>query len=249
MGWQRVGRVALLALALFATATGCSDEGGTPKLAAPPTTVSVAAPSDPNHSTVAEALVPRVAVYDREGGTIPVQTIGEPTDPPRPLVFLVQEEKAPLWLKVLLPVRPNGSTGWIKATDVRLTEHRYRITIRLTEHRLTVTNNQRIILKAPIGVGTAKTPTPGGLYYTKELLRPPKPDGVYGPYAYGLSGFSNELTTFDGGDGVIGIHGTNDPAGLGQDVSHGCIRMPNADITKLVEQVKLPLGVPVEIVA
>jgi lipoprotein-anchoring transpeptidase ErfK/SrfK len=98
-------------------------------------------------------------------------------------------------------------------------------------------------------VGRARTPTPGGRYYTKELLRPPRPDSVYGPYAYGLSGFSNELTTFDGGDGVIGIHGTNDPAGLGQDVSHGCIRMPNAEIVKLVEQIKLPLGVPVDIMA
>ena len=143
-------------------------------------------------------------------------------------------------------MRPNGSTGWIKATDVRLTEHDYRMTIRLTRpppHRDAGASG--VILTAPIGVGTATTPTPGGLYYTKELLRPPRPDGVYGPYAYGLSGFSNELTTFDGGDGVIGIHGTNDPAGLGKDVSHGCIRMPNADILKLVEQVKLPLGVPV----
>jgi lipoprotein-anchoring transpeptidase ErfK/SrfK len=198
---------------------------------------------------VAEALVPEVAVYDQQGGTVPRQTIGQPDDPPRPLVFLVVEEHPPLWLKVLLPVRPNGSTGWIKATDVRLTEHSYRMTIRLTDHRLTVTQRQRVILTAPIGVGTATTPTPGGLYYTKELLRPPRPDGVYGPYAYGLSGFSNELTTFDGADGVIGIHGTNDPGGLGKNVSHGCIRMPNAEIVKLVEQIKLPLGVPVQVIA
>lgn len=251
MGWQRVGRGTALLLVVVATATGCSDSK-TPSLAAPGSGASTtAAPSDEDadRSTVAEALVPRVAVFDSEGATVPSQTIEQPADPPRPLVFLVVEEHPPLWLEVLLPVRPNGRTGWIKATDVRLTEHSYRMTINLTDHLLTVTQSKRVLLTAPIGVGTATTPTPGGLYYTKELLRPPRPDGVYGPYAYGLSGFSNELTTFDGGDGVIGIHGTNDPAGLGKDVSHGCIRIPNAEIVKLVEQIKLPLGVPVQVIA
>ena len=245
MGWQRVARVTAAVLAVVAAAAGCSDDGGR-ELATPPTTVS--AIPDPYRSVVAQAVVPSVAVYDREGATTPVQTINEPNDPPRPLVFLVTQERPPLWLEVLLPVRPNGSKGWIKATDVKLTEHDYRITIRLGVHRITVTKGPEAVVVAPIGVGTAKTPTPGGIYYTKELLRPPSPDGVYGPYAYGLSGFSNELTTFDGGDGVIGIHGTNEPSALGKDVSHGCIRMPNADIVKLVEQVRLPLGVPVEIV-
>ena len=236
-----------MVVGLVAVATACSGEGDKPKLAAPPTTIS--AIPEPYRSVVAQAVVPSVAVYDREGGTTPTQTIAEPDDPPRPLVFLVQEEKPPLWLKVLLPVRPNGSTGWIKATDVKLTEHDYRITIRLAAHQITVTKGNQAIVVAPIGVGKENTPTPGGLYYTKELLRPPKPDTVYGPYAYGLSGFSNTLTSFAGGDGVLGIHGTNDPTGLGKDVSAGCIRLPNEAILKLVEQVKLPLGVPVEIVA
>ena len=72
-------------------------------------------------------------------------------------------------------------------------------------------------------------------------------NGPYGSYAYGLSGFSNVLTSFGGGDGVIGIHGTNDPSSIGQDVSHGCIRLQNADIERLVRF--LPLGTPVDILA
>jgi lipoprotein-anchoring transpeptidase ErfK/SrfK len=188
-------------------------------------------------------------VYERPGAATPVRTIEQPTDPPRPLVFLVQEERPPLWIRVLLPVRPNGSTGWIKATDVRLTEHDYRIIVRLGGHRITVTRGPTVLVDAPIGVGKEPTPTPGGLYYTKELLQPPSPDGVYGPYAYGLSGFSDSLDSFEGGEPVLGIHGTNDPSGLGQDVSHGCIRMPNAEIVRLVEEIRLPLGVPVDIQA
>jgi len=95
------------------------------------------------------------------------------------------------------------------------------------------------------------TPTPGGLYYKTQLLRPtdaegrPFPDGPYGPFAYALSGFSEVLYNFEGGEGVIGIHGTNEPDSLGGDTSYGCIRMSNDGIAKLSGT--LPVGVPVEI--
>ena len=167
-----------------------------------------------------------------------------------PLVFLVQSQQ-PEWLEVLLPVRPNGSKGWVRQGDVTLSQHDFRIVVQLAAHRITVYKGSEAFHEEPIGVGTTDTPTPGGLYYTKELIKPVDdrgryiPDGPYGPYAYGLSGFSNVLTSFGGGDGVVGIHGTNDPATLGRDVSHGCIRMSNAGITKLAET--LPLGVPVDI--
>ena len=228
-----------------ATLAGWGDDDQAP--AGPPTSVGGAAAADADRyrSTVAESLGPGVAVYDRPDGTA-TRGVDQPTDPPRPLVFLVTEERG-AWLEVLLPVRPNGSRGWIRAADVRLTEHDYRIVIELAIHRLTVSKGAGTVLQAPIGVGEAQTPTPGGLYYTKELLRPPDPNTVSGPYAYGLSGFSNVLTSYAGGDGVVGIHGTNDPSGLGRDVSAGCIRMPNSDIRRLVEEVGLPLGVPVEI--
>ena len=243
----RTVRAVSALVAVSALLTGCSA-GETPPLARTEATDPPAV-RDPYRSTVAEALAASVAVYERPGAATAVRTIAQPDDPPRPLVFLVQEERPPLWLKVLLPVRPNGSTGWIKATDVRLTEHDYRIVVRLRAHRLTVSRGPTVLVDAPIGVGRSQTPTPGGLYYTKELLRPPTPNTVYGPYAYGLSGFSNTLESFDGGEPVLGIHGTNDPSGLGQDVSHGCIRMPNADIIRLVEEIKLPLGVPVDVQA
>jgi lipoprotein-anchoring transpeptidase ErfK/SrfK len=95
-------------------------------------------------------------------------------------------------------------------------------------------------------VGRGTTPTPGGLFYTTELLIPVG-QPAYGPYAYGLSGYSDVLYDFAGGDGQFGIHGTNDPSGIGRDVSNGCIRMGNEAITKLAET--LPIGVPVEIKA
>ncbi len=160
-------------------------------------------------------------------------------------MFLVVDEGEAPWLKVLLPVRPNGSTGWVHASKVSTFEHDFRILVQLRLHQITVYKGKEVFLQEPIGVGTKDTPTPGGLYYIKELLEPPDPNTVYGPYAYGLSGFSNVLANFAGGEGVIGIHGNNDPSSLGKDVSHGCIRMSNAGIIKLAGT--LPLGVPVEI--
>jgi lipoprotein-anchoring transpeptidase ErfK/SrfK len=195
-------------------------------------------------SIVATAKGSHVDVYDGPGVAAASKSLANPQPSGAPLVFLVQATQG-AWLHVLLPVRPNGSTGWIKTDDVTLTEHTFRIVIELSAHRITVYRGADIIDREPIGVGRRLTPTPGGLYYIKELLKPPDPNGPYGPYAYGLSGFSNVLTTFDGGDGVIGIHGTNDPSGLGHDVSHGCIRMSNAGISRLAAI--LPLGVPVEI--
>ena len=201
-------------------------------------------------SLVAHAAVPELAIYDAPGAAVASRALGNPQPSGAPLVLLVTEQRAG-WLQVLLPVRPNGSTGWIRAEQASLVTHDFRIIVELGAHRITAYQGREVLLSEPIGVGTRDAPTPGGLYYIKELIRPldasgrPDPDGPYGPYAYGLSGFSEVLFDFAGGDGQFGIHGTNDPSGLGRDVSHGCIRMSNAGITWLAT--RLPLGVPVEI--
>jgi lipoprotein-anchoring transpeptidase ErfK/SrfK len=217
--------------------------------AGPPTSTvaggAAALDADRFVSTVAEAKQPQIEVFDKAGGTVQ-QTIDRPDDPPRPLVFLVIEA-SPDWYQVLLPVRPNQSKGWVRAADVDLRSHEYRIVVELNAHRFTLYNGPALVMRSTVGLGRDRTPTPGGLYYIKELLQVTEPDSVYGPYAYGLSGFSNVLTTFAGGPGVVGLHGTNDATGLGRDVSAGCIRMPNEDIVRLVEEIGLPLGVPVDI--
>jgi lipoprotein-anchoring transpeptidase ErfK/SrfK len=200
-------------------------------------------PADDTH-TVAEAVVPGVKVFDSPADEKPSRRLDNPTEVGAPLVFLVTVETGK-WLKVLLPVRPNGSTGWIRSNQVKLLQHDYRIEVLLDRHRLRAYDGDEVILNTEIAVGTQDTPTPGGRYYIKELLKPPNPNSVYGTYAYGLSGFSNVLESFAGGEGVIGIHGTNDPSVIGTDVSAGCIRMTNQDIEKLVKV--LPLGTPVEI--
>jgi lipoprotein-anchoring transpeptidase ErfK/SrfK len=104
----------------------------------------------------------------------------------------------------------------------------------------------RVIRAFKIGVGRAVTPTPTGTYFITELLKQPDPAGPYGPFAYGLSAYSGVLSHFGrGGNGQIGIHGTDEPQFVGTNVSHGCIRLRNPDILWLRQ--RLPLGTPVSI--
>jgi len=102
-----------------------------------------------------------------------------------------------------------------------------------------------MLAKYPVAVGTRSTPTPRGLYYIVELLQPSNSNGSYGPFSFGLSAHSNVLKRFAGGDGRVGLHGTNQPGLIGSDVSHGCIRLRNRAVRRLAKL--LPLGTPVYI--
>jgi lipoprotein-anchoring transpeptidase ErfK/SrfK len=160
------------------------------------------------------------------------------------LVFLVRARRGS-WLRVMLPSRPNGSAGWLRAAGVELRSDPYSVSVDLRARRLVVREARRIVFDAPVGVGRAATPTPSGLYYVAELLRQPDPNGSYGPWAFALSAHSRVLSHFGGGDGQVGIHGTDEPSGIGHTVSHGCIRVSNRSIERLAAI--LPLGTPVTI--
>lgn len=147
------------------------------------------------------------------------------------------------WVHVYLPTRPNGSLGWVRTRAVKMYSNRYRIVVRLHAHKLQLWRKRHLLATYPVAIGTRSTPTPRGLYYIVELLRPSNPGGSYGPYSFGLSAHSNVLKTFAGGDGRVGLHGTNEPGLIGSSVSHGCIRLRNAAVRRLARI--LPLGTPV----
>lgn len=202
----------------------------------------------PGLSFVAEAIVPSVGVSATRAVDEPIMEFANPIPSGGPLAFLVEDLADLNRMEVLLPTRPNGSFGWINGSDVRLTRHNYAIEVRLDDFLLILYERGLPIFEATVGVARENAPTPLGRYYTTELLRPPRPDSVYGAYAYGLSGYSETFTTFAGGDGQLGIHGTNDPDSLGTNVSSGCVRLHNDDVTYLVETVGLPIGVPVDVI-
>ena len=203
-----------------------------------------------DYTVVAQATVPDVIVrIGPDDGSESVAALTNPLPSGAPLVFRAIDGGATSteWIEVHLPIKPNGSTGWVRRSEMSLSDNPYRIEIERASYSLRVFNLDEVWLETTIAVGTGDTPTPVGDFYLLELLAPPNPDGDYGPYAFGLSGFSEVLDGFGGSDdAIIGLHGTNDPASIGTDVSHGCIRLENSVIEELAAT--LPLGTPVRIV-
>lgn len=209
-------------------------------------------PSGADRSTytiVAQATVGEVVARTAPGiDAEPIATLANPTQSGAPLVFRAVDGGAasPDWVEVHLPIQPNGSTGWVPRSELALSNNPYRVEISRADYVLRVFELESLIVEAPIAVGNGATPTPVGDFYLLELLAPSDPTGAYGPFAFGLSGFSEVLTSFGGADeAIIGIHGTNDPSSLGTDVSHGCVRLENSVIEQLAST--LPLGTPVAI--
>jgi len=187
-----------------------------------------------------------VAVYASPDATAQhTQTMSAHTEYTLPRSFLVFDQYQD-WLHVYLPIRPNDTTGWIKSSDVIVSKPlEYQIKVSLADHKLTLLKNGAVQFDAPAATGTGETPTPTGtFYYTDPLDLANQPGTGYGVFAIGLSGHSNVLQTFAGGDGQIAVHGTDDTGTIGQSVSHGCVRVQNDVILKLS---KLPLGTPVVI--
>jgi lipoprotein-anchoring transpeptidase ErfK/SrfK len=175
--------------------------------------------------------------------------IGETFEFRSRVVFTILAEENG-WLLVNVPARPNASVGYIKANEVTRYVNPFYLVLELNKRRLTVCNQGRVIMQEKAGIGNGNDPTKGatplGTFHVVDLFRPKGgKNGPFGPFAFGLSGFSETLFDYNGGDGRLGIHGTNNPKALGTQVSHGCIRISNAAITKLSKT--LWLGAPIKI--
>lgn len=162
-----------------------------------------------------------------------------PLGSPRVLLALARQGD---WVQVALPVRPNGATGWVRAADVRLEPVPGAVIVDLSARRIRITLAGRPVVDSPVAVGSPQNPTPIGLFFVTDRVRPPDASAGYGGFALGLSGHSDTLSEFRGADGQIGIHGTSDQTDIGAAVSHGCIRVP-ATVEETLA--RLPLGTPV----
>ncbi len=149
------------------------------------------------------------------------------------------------WYRVLLPLRPNGSSGWVRGSDVSLRRIDQRIEVDLSERVLRYYVHDALEEHFRVGVGTEATPTGSGTFYVWVKVHYASPYQPYGIGALGLSGFSPVLSDWPGG-GRMAIHGTSSVTDLGNAVSHGCVRVYNDDLRSLLD---VPLGTPVEIAA
>jgi hypothetical protein len=149
-----------------------------------------------------------------------------------------------VWIKLRIPARPNGQKGWVpKEALGSLHVVRTALLVDLRRSRATLRRDGKRVWRAPIGHGAPGTPTPRGRFYIREKLRNAGGDPIYGPWAFGTSAYSS-LSDWPGG-GVVGMHGTNQPALIPGRPSHGCIRVRNAAIVRLARL--MPVGTPVRI--
>lgn len=256
---MRAPRIAawLLGLVLTTSAVACeADEGpavsvganrGATVLAADPADEELAPlwPDGRGGTVVAETARFRFRIFSSPGGALrqrlwPENPWGQPLR--YEVLKAVRSVDGDVWYRVRLPVRPNGSTGWVRGADVRTSRIHERVVVDLSDHVLRRYRRGRLLTTLSVAAGAPVSPTPPGRYFVWAQVAYDDPGGAYGAYALGLSGFSRVLKDWPGG-GRLAIHGTADPGDIGRDVSHGCVRVFNPEL--LAQLTGVPLGTPV----
>ncbi len=203
----------------------------------------------PNGMSRFAPILRTVAARTRPSASAPIivrlhQLTPEKTDNVAFALNGLKDEQGVYWVRVRLPVLPNGSTGWIPRSALGdFTQIWTHLVIDRELFTATLYRKGRAVFRTRVGVGRPYWPTPAGEFYVRERIAGFS-DLIYGPIAFGTNGRSSVLTDWPGG-GFIGIHGTNQPGILPGRVSHGCVRMPNYAIRRLARL--MPLGTPVTI--
>jgi len=238
---------AVLSSAALAYATpGAGAEG------APFARAASAGPPTPAQAWVAKVLYPTTgrsapSVTAARRLTVgPVSSWGTPTE----LLVLGSRVDAAghPWLRVRLDYRPNGYTAWIDEEDTVLHEDPWRITVSRARREVQVYDADRLVRSFAAVVGKPSTPTPAGLFAIAAELPQGVSEDFEGTWVLPLTAHSEVLSSFEGGDGQVALHGRGgaslaDP--LGSARSHGCVRLANAAIGWIAGHV--PVGTPVRI--
>jgi len=218
-----------------APSAGPSPSTGAAALAAPPNSTW--------QPQLVAVLTPKTTViYADPSPDHPVEAIYSTTEFGNTLALPVTQRGGD-WLKVLLPTRPNGSEGWIRARDAQLDTRVDTIVVDRAAKSLVWTRNGTVVLEATVGIGAPSTPTPAGPYFVTDILAA-SAGSAYGAWVIALNGHSDAYTEFEGGDARIAIHGTNDPSSIGTAKSNGCVRTDDDTLAALRS---VPVGTPVVI--
>jgi lipoprotein-anchoring transpeptidase ErfK/SrfK len=199
----------------------------------------------PDGSSLVLGARDEVEVFDAPNETEPIRTLEPTTILGTITVLSVVEGPSDGWARVLLPGRPNGAEGWVRADEMVAYVVEGKVLIDLSERTLSYVVGDNEVIATPVGIGSQASPTPTGQFFVTDSVALADPTSPWGPHALGLSARSDTVTEYNGGDGIIGIHGTNKPGSIGLALSLGCVRVPNEVITRLHEVVAI--GTPVEI--
>jgi hypothetical protein len=248
--WVAAGVVASLVLG------GACSDGDEPDLSAPNDVTSSSGGTDDADDGAGDALREETFhVAESLGGHLVVRdaasasaqelvTLNAAEAVSGRIVCLVVQQVGD-WVEVGLPT---GRTGWVARDDVALSRHRFRIEVARGARTLTLFTGSVVALSTPVALGP-DAPAAGEHRFITELVQPPDPAGVYGAYAYGLSGATNDIAAYASGQGVVAIHGVADGATLGTDTAAGSIGVAPEIMSRMADTLGLPLGTPVDIVA
>ncbi len=200
-------------------------------------TVSDNAPLDsgPPEPTGGIVVHPRheMVVYAAPGGPaiarLGTQQLGD--------TWLPAIAEQPGWVQVLLPSRPNGSTGWVteEALDRAVTP--YLIRVHLRSLSMELFRGGRSLGEWTVGIGKESAPTPVGRTFLLGSFTDRKQS--YSPVILPLGVHSPTRDSFGGGPGTVAIHTWPTAAVFGTRSSDGCIRGPSDALQKLIG---VPLG-------
>ena len=146
------------------------------------------------------------------------------------------------WVQILLPSKPFGSTGWVRAADMQQATTLFRVEVHLGSMTMELLRDESVVEEWTIGIGAADTPTPVGRTFILGAFSDPAQ--TFSPVILPLGAHSPTLDTFGGGPGTVAIHTWPTEDGFGTAGSNGCIRVPRDALDELVE---VPLGTLVTI--
>lgn len=200
--------------------------------------VASAAPSSIERLRSVQALEAELYVHDAPDGQ-PRWLLGNPGPFDGVLTLEATGNREGDWVEVVVPVQPNGTTGWVELGAVRPISVNSVIRIDLSDRWAQLYVDDSLVAEAPVAVGAAETPTPALSAMVDHVQRNSDPSGLYGSWLFGTNQHSEVLSEFDGGRPAIALHGTNAPELIGQEVSNGCIRFTNDDIELFAPHIEL----------
>lgn len=228
-------------IAWGADALGQSDETAEPPdlaslIASSTDTTLEGAPRDAHPKKATSGLVvhPKRVVALRNGpggdafGKIGPRQFGETWLP------VIDESRG--WVRVLLPSRPNGSTGWLPSGALEQRRSPYLLRVRTGSRELEIIRDGESLGNWEVAVGKKGTPTPTGrTFVLGSILDRKQSSSVILP----LGSHSETLDSYGGGPGTVAFHTWSDPSVFGTAASHGCVRVPREALDLLA---RVPLG-------
>ncbi len=194
-----------------------------------------------NHYPIVRVRKP-VKLLDSPGGKFKVK-VGARTEFKSARILSVVERRGP-WLAVLVPELDNGEIAWMHQDNVAAASTvAWSMHVDLSKRHIVLRKDGEDMRKVRIGIGRPDHETPKGRYAVTDKLKVSDPSSPYGCCVLALTGHQTKLPPgWPGGD-RLAVHATKNLAGLGKQVSLGCMRTDPKDTRWMLKYI--PLGTPV----